>query len=105
MRRILLLVVLLIATSIPGVAFPEPAINFEIAPQKKLRVAMNANTPVLLTRTKDQIITGGVGLELGKFIARKLGVVLELHAHTGSASFIQSFGKGNGILDLGQKRP
>ena len=44
MRRILLLVVLLIATSIPGVAFPQPAINFEIAPQKKLRVAMNANT-------------------------------------------------------------
>jgi polar amino acid transport system substrate-binding protein len=87
------------------VAFPQPAINSEIAPQKKLRVAMNANTRVLLTRTKDQIITGGIGLELGKFIARKLGVVFELHAHTGAASFIQSFGKGEWDIGFGVKSP
>jgi hypothetical protein len=84
MRRILLLAMLLIATSIPGRSFGQPAINSEIAPQGKLRVAMNANTVVLMKRTSDGKITGGVGVELGKFMAGKLGAVFELVAYPDS---------------------
>src|SRR5688572_8169240 len=67
----------MIATSIPRGVSAQPAISSEIAPLGKLRVAMNAQTPVLLQRTPDGKITGGVALEVGKFIAEKLGVPFE----------------------------
>lgn len=105
MRRILCLGMLLIATSIPQGAFGQTAISSEIAPQGKLRVAMNAGTVVLLTRTPDGKITGGVGLELGKFIAKKLGAVLELAPYRDSDTYTQSFGKGEWDIGFAVRTP
>jgi polar amino acid transport system substrate-binding protein len=105
MRRIFLLAILLIATSIPEGALGQTAISSEIGAAGKLRVAMNANTVVLLTRTPDGKITGGVGLEVGKFIAKKLGAVLELVAYPDSNTYTQSFGKGEWDIGFGARTP
>ena len=71
MRKILLSVIVWIVILLPtGAVLGQPPISSEIA---KLRVAMNATT-VLLTRTSDGKIVGGVALEVGEFIAKKLGV-------------------------------
>ena len=105
MRRILLLAIVLIATSIPWSALAQPEIRSEIAPTGKLRVAMNAETVVLLTRTPDGKITGGVGLEVAKFIAKKLGTVLELAPYPNSNSYTQSFGRGEWDIGLGTRSP
>jgi polar amino acid transport system substrate-binding protein len=105
MRRFLLLASLLIATSVPGSALGQPAITSEIAPTGKLRVAMNAQTPVLLRRTSDGKITGGVALEVGKFIAEKLGVPFELVPYAGADAYMQSFGKGEWDIAIGGPTP
>lgn len=105
MRRTLLLAIVLIATSIPGTALAQPAISTEIAPQGKLRVSLNAATAVLLTRTSDGTITGGVGLELGKFMAGKFGAVLELVAYPNSNTYTETFGKGEWDIGFGSKTP
>ena len=77
MRRVLLLAILLsIGTATSRLSFAQSPISAEIAPNGKLRVSFNAATAVLLTRAPDNTMTGGVGLELGKFIAQKLGCVL-----------------------------
>ena len=86
MRRTLSLTIILIAIFMHGVALAQPAVSAEIAPQAKLRVAMNASTVVLVMRTPDGKITGGVGVELGKFMAAKLGAVVELVVYPGSKS-------------------
>jgi hypothetical protein len=53
MRRTFLFGLLLLASSLPGSALGQPPINSQIAPTGKLRVAMNAATPVLLMRAAD----------------------------------------------------
>jgi polar amino acid transport system substrate-binding protein len=105
MRRILLLAILLTTASIPGSSLGQSAISSEIAPQGKLRVAMNANTVVLMKRTPDGTITGGVGVEVGKFMAKKLGAVLELVAYPDSNTYTQSFGKGEWDIGFGARTP
>ena len=64
MRRILLSAMVLIVAFIPGGAWAQPAISSEIAPKGKLRVALSVSTTVLLTRTSDGKITGGLALAL-----------------------------------------
>jgi polar amino acid transport system substrate-binding protein len=66
---------------------------------------MNAGPPVLLMRTPDGKTTGGVGLEVGKFVAEKLGVPLELVPYPNSSTYIQSFGKGEWDIGFGTKTP
>jgi polar amino acid transport system substrate-binding protein len=105
MRRILLSAIILIAASIPGGALAQPAISSDIAPLGKLRVAMNASTVVLVMRTPDGKITGGVGVELGKFMAGKFGAVLELVVYPGSNVYMQSFGKGEWDIGFGGRTP
>jgi polar amino acid transport system substrate-binding protein len=105
MRRIVLLAILFITASIPGSSLGQSAINSEIAPGGKLRVAMNSATAVLLKRTPDGKITGGVGLELGKFMAGKLGAVLELVAYPDSNTYSQTFGKGEWDIGFGVRTP
>jgi len=82
MRRILLSAIVLIAISIPGGAWGQPAASSEIAPTGKLRVATNGGNPQLVTRTPDGKMVGGVALDVGKFVAAKLGVSFELVAYT-----------------------
>jgi ABC-type phosphate/phosphonate transport system substrate-binding protein len=105
MRRILLTAILVIATSMPGSSWAQSAISSEIAPTGKLRVAMNAQTAVLLRRTADGKIIDGVGLEVGKFIADRLGVPFELVAYSNSDAYIQSFGKGEWDTGFGTRTP
>lgn len=105
MRRVLLLIVFLIATAKPEASFAQSPISAEIAPTGKLRVAMNAGTAVLLTRTPDGMITGGVGLALGKFFARKFGAVLELVAYPNASTYTETFGKGEWDIGFGPRTP
>jgi len=105
MRRTFLFGLLLLASSLPGSALGQPPINSQIAPTGKLRVAMNAATPVLLMRAADGKIAGGVGLEVGKFIAEKLGIPFELVSYANSSSYTQSFGKGEWDIGFGAKTP
>ena len=101
MRRILLFASLLIAISIPRGVPAQPAINSEIAPLGKLRVAMNAGNPVLIKQAPDGRIVSGVALDVGKFIAAKLGVSFELVPYSNADTFTQSFGKGEWDVGIG----
>jgi polar amino acid transport system substrate-binding protein len=56
-------------------------------------------------RTSDGKITGGVALEVGKFIAGRLGVPFELVAYPNSNAYIQSFGKGEWDVGFGAQTP
>lgn len=109
MQRILLLAIVLIAvlitTPLPANSWAQPAINSEIAPSGKLRVAMNANSAVLLKRTPDGKATGGVGFEVGKFISEKLGVPFEMVPYRDANTYTQSFGKGEWDIGFGTQTP
>jgi polar amino acid transport system substrate-binding protein len=105
MRRVFLLATLLMGMTMPVLSFAQSPISAEIAPTGKLRVALNAATAVLLTRTPDGVITGGVGVALAKFISGKFGTVVELVAYPNSATFTQTFGKGEWDIGLGPKTP
>ena len=105
MRRVLLLIVFLIATAKPGASVAQSLISAEIAPMGKLRIAMNSATPVLLTRTSDGLLTGGVGYSLSKFFSGKLGTVVELVAYPSSETYTQTFGKSEWDIGFGTKTP
>jgi hypothetical protein len=82
-----LLAIIVTATLISGGAFGQSAITSEVAPSGKLRVTMNASTAVLLKRTPEGKITGGVGFEVGKFIAERLGVPFEILPYPDSNTY------------------
>ena len=105
MRRILLLGMLLMSTSIPQGTFGQTAITSEIAPTGKLRVAASLSTQVLLAQTSDGKITGGVAPDVGKFIAEKLGVPFELVSYSSADTYIKSFGKGEWDIGFGTRTP
>ena len=77
----LLAVAFVMPIVIPSPSIAQSPIHKELAPTGKLRVALNSATAVLLTRTSDGIVTGGVGYSLSKFISGKLGTVVELVAY------------------------
>jgi len=105
MRRFLLSAIVLITTSIPGGAWGQPSVSSEITPKGKLRVAMNAGNPVLAQRTGDGKIIGGVAVEVGKFIAEKLGVPIELVPYANANAYTQSVGKGEWDIGFGTPTP
>ena len=94
MRRILLSAIVLIATSIPAGAWGQPAISSEIAPLGKLRVLAPTTSQLLVRRTPDEKIIGGVAHDVGKFIAEKLGVSFELILFAGAQVSTEALGKG-----------
>ena len=105
MRRILLLGILLIITLVPQGASGQPAITSEIAPSGKLRVATNGGNTMLVTRTADGKVTGGMAVEVGRFIAEKLGVSFELVSFPNADAYTQSFGKGEWDIAVGASSP
>ena len=105
MRRILLLAILLIAISIPKGALGQAVISSEIAPLGKLRVATNGDNPLLVMRTPDGKMVGGVALDVGKFIAAKLGVSFEAVVYANADAYTQSFGKGEWDIAIGPPTP
>ena len=93
MPRILPTIILLVATSIPGGALGQPVIGSEIAPLGKLRVGIQTAAPILATRARDGSVSG-VTVDLGKFIAERLGVSFEPVLYANEEAYAQSFGKG-----------
>jgi polar amino acid transport system substrate-binding protein len=105
MWQIIFAAIIYIITSLAGNSWAQTAISSEIAPTGKLHVAMNAGTPVLLMRTPEGKVVDGVGLEVGKFVAEKLGVSFELVPYANANAYIQSFGKGEWDIGFGSPTP
>ncbi len=92
MRKILLAIAVVIAIRLPGVTSAQTAIDTEIAPTGKLRMGLNASTTTLVTRTADGNFSG-ISVDLGKFIAEKLGMAYEPVVYASPATWTASFGK------------
>ncbi len=105
MRRIIWTVVFSVAVFMPRFLLAQSSISEELAPTGKLRVAMNASTPALLTRTTDGKVIGGVAFEVGTFIAQKLGVPVELVPYADSRAHAQSFDKSEWDISFGPQNP
>ena len=65
--------------------------NSEIAPAGKFRVGMNGNNGTLTIRNADGSLAG-LSVDLGRFIAGKLGVPFEPVLYPNSSPFTKSFG-------------
>jgi len=105
MGRILLLAIFLMETAISGLSFAQPSINSEIAPTGKVRVGVSLSSQALVTRTKDDKISGGLAVELGKLISEKLDVPFELVSYPNADAFTSSFGKGAWDIGIGSLSP
>lgn len=95
--------IILLAMSIPGGALGQPATSSEIAPQGKLRVALIGGNPVLVTKKPDGSI-GGVSVDLGKFIAEKLGIPFLPVVYADPEAYTRTFGKGEWDIAIGPRR-
>ena len=62
-------------------------------------------TRSLIKRAPDGKVIGGVGLAVGKFIAEKLEVPLELVPYADSNAYTQSIGKGEWDIGIGPPIP
>src|SRR5687767_3280933 len=89
MRTMWSIILLIVLCS--GGAYAQPNVNTEIAPTGKFRVGMNGNNATLTIRNADGTL-GGLSVELGRFIAGKLGVVFEPVLYESSSPFTKSFG-------------
>ena len=105
MKRVLLLAILLLAAAIPGLSLAQSPITTEVAPTGKLRVGVSVSSGSLVTRTKDDKISGGLAVELGKFISEKLEVPFELVSYPNSDAFQSSYGKGAWDIGFGSPSP
>jgi len=104
MRTMALPAIILFATSIPGDALGQPATSSEIAPQGKLRVALIGGNPVLVTKEPDGSISGGASVDLGKFIAEKIGVPFDPVVYADPEAYTRSFGTGEWDIAIGPRR-
>jgi polar amino acid transport system substrate-binding protein len=94
--------IILLAFSIPGGAFGQAGISSEIAPQGKLRVAILAANPILMTKKPDGSIAG-VAVDLGKFVAERLGVPFDAALYSSAEAYTGSFGKGEWDIAIGAR--
>lgn len=104
MRHILWSVIFVLAASVTGV-HGQSGNSSEIAPTGKLRVGVSVSSGALVTRTKDDKISGGLAVDLGKLVAEKLGVPFELVSYPNSDAFQSSFGKGAWDIAFGSPSP
>jgi len=104
MRHILWSVIFVLAASVTGVN-GQSGISSEIAPTGKLRVGVSLSSQALVTRTKDDKISGGLAVELGKLISEKLDVPFELVSYPNADAFTSSFGKGAWDIGIGSLSP
>jgi polar amino acid transport system substrate-binding protein len=72
----------------------------EIAPTGKLRVGFQIGSPILAKQAPDGSVSGVV-VDLGKFIAEKLGVAFDPVVYVNQQAYAQSFGKGEWDLVIG----
>lgn len=104
MRPVLLFTTFL-AAAIPTLAsLAQPTPSAEIAPSGRLRVATQTGSPILATRASDGTVKGVV-VDLGKFIAEKLGAAFEPVVYANQEAYAQSFGKGEWDIAIGVRSP
>jgi polar amino acid transport system substrate-binding protein len=93
MRQTLLSVALAVAALATGEVFAQGAIDAEIAPMGKLRYGLNASNAALSARAPDGSVSG-ISIDLGKFIAGRLGAPFEPVVYATTGDFTRSFDKG-----------
>jgi len=79
-------------------------INAEIVPTGKLRVGLNGSNATLVAHAADGSVSG-IAVDLGKFIAGKLGVPFEPVVYSGAATYTASFGKGDWDIIVTGRNP
>jgi len=82
----------------------QSSVNAEIVPTGKLRVGLNGSNATLVARAADGSISG-IAVDLGKFIADKLGVPFEAVVYSGAATYTASFGKGEWDIIVTGRNP
>jgi polar amino acid transport system substrate-binding protein len=93
-------VLLVAALAWPAEAPAQQAVAAEIAPSGRLRVGFQTGSPILAKRAPDGSV-GGVVVDLGRFIAERLGVPFDAVVYANQEAYAQSFGKGEWDLVIG----
>lgn len=93
--------ILLLAISTVG-ASGQPGIGPAIAPQGKLLVAILAANPILIARKPDGSLAG-VAVDLGRFLAERVGVPFEPVLYPTAEAYAGSFGKGDWDIAIGAR--
>ena len=101
MRSLLLYVTLIVLTvgSSAGAQAQQTGAS-DIAPTGRLRVGFQTGSPILAKRAPDGSVSGVV-VDLGKFIAGKLGVAFDPVVYANQETYAQSFGKGEWDIVIG----
>jgi polar amino acid transport system substrate-binding protein len=101
MRSPLPAVVLLLAMlGSPAVSQAQQSVSAEIAPNGRLRVGFQTASPILAKRAADGSVSGVV-VDLGKYVADRLGVAFEPVAYANQERYTQSFGMGEWDVVIG----
>jgi polar amino acid transport system substrate-binding protein len=82
-----------IAALAVGEVCAQEGLDVEIAPMKKLRYGLNASNAALAARRDDGSFAG-ISIDLGRFIAKKLGAPFEPVVYATTGDFTRSFDKG-----------
>ena len=101
MRSLLLCAVAVLSTlgtTVSGQT-PQTAAS-EIAPLGKLRVGFQIGSPILAKKAPDGSVSGVV-VDLGKFIADRLGVAFDPVVYANQEAYAQSFGRGEWDIVIG----
>ncbi len=93
-------VLILLALAAPARAQLQPSTIAEIAPAGRLRVGFQTASPILAKQAPDGTV-GGVAVDLGRFIAQKLGVVFVPVAYANQQAYSESFGKDEWDVVIG----
>jgi polar amino acid transport system substrate-binding protein len=85
-------------------AMAQTSADNEIAPTGKLRLGINGANATLYARAADGSASG-IAVDLGRFIAAKLGVPFDALVYSGAAAYTASFGKGEWDIIVTGRNP
>jgi polar amino acid transport system substrate-binding protein len=91
---------LLAALGLPAGTKAQQTLASELAPGATLRVGFQTGSPILAKRAADGSVTGVV-VDLGKFIAERLGAAFDPVIYPNQEAYAQSFGKNEWDLVIG----
>ena len=98
--RPLLPAAFVLLTALGSPAEAQQTRSAEIAPNGALRVGFQTASPILARRSPDGSVSGVV-VDLGKFVAEKLGVAFVPVAYANQEAYSQSFGRGEWDVVIG----
>jgi len=98
----LALAFLFVTITTPASAQTLPTPAAEIAPTGSLRVGFQIGSPILARRAPDGRVSGVV-VDLGKYIAAKLGLPFDPVVYANQEAYAQSFEKGEWDLVIGAR--